>query len=67
MLKLAKDEGIELTDEQLEAASGGCGTETWPGYICGNCHQSGGVEVTTVVEMQYFHCRKCGNGWSKTK
>ena len=25
ILKLAKEEGIELTDEQLEAVSGGCG------------------------------------------
>lgn len=33
LLKLAKDEGIELTDEQLEAVSGGFCTER-----CPNCH-----------------------------
>ena len=26
LLQLAKDEGVELTEEQLEAVSGGCGT-----------------------------------------
>ena len=26
LLKLAKEEGIELTEEQLQAISGGCGT-----------------------------------------
>ena len=26
LLKLAKEEGIELTEEQLKAISGGCGT-----------------------------------------
>ena len=25
LLKIAKEEGVELTDEQLEAVSGGCG------------------------------------------
>ena len=28
MLALDKEEGIELTEEQLEAVSGGCGTPT---------------------------------------
>ena len=28
VLAIAKEEGIELTDEQLEAVSGGCSKET---------------------------------------
>ena len=27
LLQLAKDEGVELTNEQLKAVSGGCGTD----------------------------------------
>ena len=27
MLAVAKEEGVELTDEQLEAVSGGCGSD----------------------------------------
>ena len=30
ILALAKQEGVELTDEQLEAVSGGCGKITCP-------------------------------------
>ena len=40
-LAVAKEEGIELTEEQLEAVSGGCGTghgSTWyTGGVCPNC------------------------------
>ena len=28
LLKLAQEEGIELTEEQLQAISGGCGTDS---------------------------------------
>ena len=37
LLKFAKDQGIELTDEQLEAVNGGCGTTTgyWGCPYCG--------------------------------
>ena len=43
MLALAKQEGVELTDEQLEAVSGGCGTSTTSkirtsGGVCPYCH-----------------------------
>ena len=36
VLAIAKEEGIELTDEQLEAVTGGCGTHTEPCPNCGN-------------------------------
>ena len=36
LLELAKKEGIELTDEQLEAVSGGCGTYTVRCPKCGS-------------------------------
>ena len=40
ILKLAKEEGIELTDDQLEAVNGGCGTTTgyWGCPYCGNAN-----------------------------
>ena len=37
ILALAKEEGIELTDEQLEAVSGGCGTFTATDKKCPKC------------------------------
>ena len=36
MLKVAKEEGVELTNNQLEAISGGCGTHTMPCPGCGS-------------------------------
>ena len=37
LLALAKQEGVELTDDQLEAVNGGCGTTTgyWGCPYCG--------------------------------
>ena len=51
ILELAKDEGVELSNEQLEAVAGGCGT-TFDKYTtvpaahcpkCGSTHYSGRV------------------------
>ena len=65
VLKLAKEEGIELTDEQLEAVSGGCGTghgSTWTtGVRCPGC---GGTN-TKVFNGTWSHgatiiCFDCG-------
>jgi hypothetical protein len=75
LLNLAKAEGIELTDEQLEAVSGGgCfgGTD--------KCPECGSEDITTSVkeykEVVYgtgdstvytYKCRKCGHKWFYTK
>lgn len=62
ILKLAKEEGIELTDEQLEAVNGGC---TAPEYICPKC---GSKSVYTRPQMSYYQCicNDCGFQWRST-
>ena len=65
MLALAKEEGIELTDEQLEAVSGGsCGDTV---LVCSKCrydlvtmleHGTGEYEGYKLVE-----CNRCHNRW----
>ncbi len=72
ILNLAKAEGIELTDEQLEAVSGGgCLNPTVKCKKCG----SKDVKVTVEEELNptgdrgyytytYYKCRKCGHEWS---
>ncbi len=62
LLKLAKKEGIELTDEQLEAVSGGCFTDSKPA-VCPKC---GAVNDYTVYVAPNGRgagqrmCNKCG-------
>ena len=63
VLKFAKEEGIELNDEQLEAVSGGCGTTV----RCPSC-------ASTEYDREWFFysipdsgykytCKKCGHVW----
>ena len=62
VLKAAKEEGIELTDEQLEAVSGGCFTDSKPA-VCPKC---GVVNDYTVYSAPNGRgggqrmCNKCG-------
>ena len=59
MLKLAKEEGIELTDEQLEAVSGGICTSSTKCPKCGcksfewdeTCNQS--------CNRRRYYCVRC--------
>jgi len=59
VLALAKEEGVELTDEQLEAVSGGCGTKTYTGLICPHCGGHGMVRSYSGLESTCT-CRACG-------
>ena len=59
VLTLAKEEGIELTDEQLEAVNGGCGTKTYTGLICPHCGGRGMVRSYSGLESTCT-CRACG-------
>ena len=63
VLKVAKEEGVELTDEQLKAVSGGCDTRhTWyTGTTCPKC----GSTNTKVYDGTFSHgatmkCFDCG-------
>ena len=69
VLKLAKDEGIELNDEQLKAVSGGMCT-TSKGPVCPNCGSSNteynsryGSKSWPSHEYQWYcnDCRKFFN------
>ena len=57
VLNLAKAEGIELTEEQLEAVSGGGCFVTIKCKKCG----SKNVERYTDVERGKYECKDCGN------
>ena len=67
ILKVAKEEGLELTDEQLEAVSGGCGTGNYP--QCPNC---GGRETepksyNDVWGYTIYRCHRCNNCFTDQK
>ena len=57
ILKIAKEEGVELTDEQLSTVSGGhCLNE----FDCPNC--SGSIESGTNCDKDYnYICPHCGH------
>ena len=64
ILALAKQEGVELTDEQLEAVSGGFCTER-----CPNCHSDYIVTIKydaqerdgPVLMWKAKKCKSCGH------
>lgn len=57
ILAIAKEEGVELTPEQLEAVSGGCLAKE-ASMPCPKCRST---------DTQYFagmyQCKKCGHVW----
>ena len=67
LLALAQQEGIELTDEQLEAVSGGCGQPIVIGP-CPNC-ESTNIDAEYDADLPnsrvgyYCTCRECGKKW----
>ena len=65
MLKLAKEEGIQLTDEQLEAVSGGFCSMHSP-LQCPNC---GSLNVNTCQfwDCVVYTCNGCGHQWEVAK
>jgi hypothetical protein len=69
MLAVAKEEGVELTDDQLEAVSGGACTETvtpGQGYgtqaKCPKCNRLGWCEMLKRKggTHKYLKCPSCG-------
>ena len=64
LLSLAKEEGIELNDEQLEAINGGCSSGTpskCPNCGSENVELSEGTKGKTVngVYVRYYKCKAC--------
>ena len=68
LLALAKEEGIELTDEQLAAVSG-CACDPHQQFRTRECPQCGEqmqgefVETTPGDGKYHFICKHCGFGW----
>lgn len=66
LLQLAKDEGVELNDEQLAAVSGGICTST-PSFTCPKC---GSNRVKTwhrensINEWYHNECEDCQFWWN---
>lgn len=61
-LAYAKEEGIELTDEQLEAVSGGCITWSRP-TPCPEC-KSTNTEWVWNKHPRHYHCNNCGKDFN---
>ena len=65
ILALAKEEGIELTEEQLDAVAGGCWSNS-EGITCPMC----GIEVGSKSDFDtytYYLCTCCGHKWTVPK
>ena len=63
LLKLAKEEGIELTSEQMEAVSGG---GCFSSFKCPNCGSKDyrKLAIYQVSGCSAFQCNQCGYEWS---
>jgi len=61
LLKIAKEEGIELTDEQLEVVNGGffCSAAE---VQCPNCHAEGD-DIEECAGGSKWECKKCHTKW----
>ena len=64
LLEIAKEEGLELNEEQLEAVSGGCGTFTakvsCPKCGCNKLRRSSSGDL---IKLYYLECSSCGHKW----
>lgn len=69
LLKTAKEEGIELTEEQLEAVNGGICTST-PDFkcpICGSDKVKTVLKENSIAEWYGNTCKNCGHYWIVNK
>ena len=63
LLKLAKEEGVELTEDQLSAVSGGGCFSTNKCPKCGSDDYKK-IEIEERVDKRVFYkCNKCGEMW----
>ena len=63
-LLLAKQEGVELTEEQLSAVSGGGCFSTNKCPACGSTDYKKITRSEAIAERIYYQCDKCGRMWS---
>ena len=62
-LALAKAEGIELTDEQLEAVAGGaCNSANIP---CPKCNSMDTIETIDFHTGKIYYCNQCFYDWPR--
>lgn len=57
ILALAKEKGIELTEDQLEAIAGG---KDWDMYMEVECHNCGTKVKVNISESSQAVCPTCG-------
>ena len=61
LLKLAQEENVELTEEQLAAVSGGCGSTQKQCPYCGSSNiESDRADISSFLT---YHCKDCGETW----
>lgn len=69
ILKLAKEEGIALNDEQLEAVAGGCSdvgdARKCPEWGADNAKLEKDYDTNPGKLLLQYTCRKCGHKWTK--
>lgn len=66
LIAIARQEGVELTDEQLAAINGGCVGPVAREGVCPTCgaHVTGEFLETTPGDGKYhFICTSCGHDW----
>ena len=63
LLKLAKDDGVELTSEQIEAVSGGGCFSSFKCPICGSKDYRK-LPIYQVSGCSSYKCNQCGHEWS---
>lgn len=59
LASLAEEEGIELTDEQLSAVSGG----SWNSADFPKCPKCNSEDIYKDRNTGVWHCRACGHTW----
>lgn len=66
MLKIAKEEGVALTDEQLEAINGGCSSDAVKCPKCGHDKYETSIVKNSALDIgasTKYKCKKCGHTW----
>jgi len=66
LLKLAKEDGIELTDEQLSAVSGGGLCQSTPTFTCPECGSQDVKAVSLSGPARAYWsctCKSCNKEW----